>query len=640
MKHIQPLLILLIGTLIVWNIGCKKDDSLDNSNEVSNQDYEQILDVLSVLTDTQEKFYEFGATNGGNPLEAIMLTSDWLQDHSLVSNALAFDSSYIFISLNTGLETAFDFDDLATNGLSNYRGTKTSGELQRFFSNGDCSNLMENDKVFIYAAAHSDFYSTSEFDAVLDILNDEDIELEVSYCIDEDCTLDMLDNMNEYGLFIIDSHGSPDATLIGPTLEMPGSISIEELRDDINQFVDIVDQQLSSEIRGLISSGHLRIGSTGRINWASSWFNNSAASIYNITATSSYISQMPDMSETILFNNSCYSGYSLTIEGIDQPIFQAYTGNNPLTYYCYQTNSGDSYTIDNEFCKDMEIALLEGLLLDSDSTGNAHLNSSDAEYDCELEDACTRRGIVFMADPTAEPEPAFLKQFNEPDYCYGLCGGTFIDDRDQQEYDFVCFGDKNWMAENLNYASPNSLCFDDDPGLCNQYGRLYNFLGAFAGQTPVDRLAAVGIQGVCPQGWHIPSHQEWMDLEEAYGMPFDELDIITGPEAANRGAAADVGTILKASTNWLTPPTPGLTNSSGLAIQPGGVASYTGFFFDGTVGQQGRYWTSSYGEITSNNDPIIGRFFADLDAGVSSGEIAFIDGNPESGYMSCRCVQD
>ncbi len=55
---------------------------------------------------------------------------------------------------------------------------------------------------------------------------------------------------------------------------------------------------------------------------------------------------------------------------------------------------------------------------------------------------------------------------------------------------------------------------------------------------------------------------------------------------------------------------------------------------------QAQLWTSSYGEITTNNDPIIVRYFYAIETGVTAGSLAFIDGDPDSGYFSCQCVKD
>lgn len=115
--------------------------------------------------------------------------------------------------------------------------------------------------------------------------------------------------------------------------------------------------------------------------------------------------------------------------------------------------------------------------------------------------------------------------------------GSMTDERDAQTYKTVTIGTQTWMAENLNYADSvntpslmnNSWCYDDDPKKCAVTGRFYSFAAAIDSvalandkdnpqicgvETDCDRLsdenlALHPIQGICPEGWHLPSNAEW-----------------------------------------------------------------------------------------------------------------------------------
>ena len=50
-------------------------------------------------------------------------------------------------------------------------------------------------------------------------------------------------------------------------------------------------------------------------------------------------------------------------------------------------------------------------------------------------------------------------------------------------------------------------CYDNDTANCKIYGGLYDWHEAM-GYSEEE-----GAQGICPDGWHIPSNQDWADLD-------------------------------------------------------------------------------------------------------------------------------
>ena len=138
------------------------------------------------------------------------------------------------------------------------------------------------------------------------------------------------------------------------------------------------------------------------------------------------------------------------------------------------------------------------------------------------------------------------------------------DDRDGQTYRTVKIGDQWWMAENLNYAyleptetlDSSSFCYDNDPENCKQYGRLYVFSAAMdsaglfssdaegcgdGSECPFDHIVPKiykgysdtasslehPIRGVCPEGWHVPTVDEFVILFESVGGQNDEKEYWT-----------------------------------------------------------------------------------------------------------------
>ena len=94
--------------------------------------------------------------------------------------------------------------------------------------------------------------------------------------------------------------------------------------------------------------------------------------------------------------------------------------------------------------------------------------------------------------------------------------GVLSDPRDGNTYRTVKVGRQIWMAENLNYrartgsADTVGACFDDTSAACAKFGRLYSWSEALAGDSASD--SSIGLRGVCPLGWHLPSRSEWDTL--------------------------------------------------------------------------------------------------------------------------------
>jgi uncharacterized protein (TIGR02145 family) len=93
--------------------------------------------------------------------------------------------------------------------------------------------------------------------------------------------------------------------------------------------------------------------------------------------------------------------------------------------------------------------------------------------------------------------PFFSCSSDSDDCSSNLSSGTFIDSRDGQVYRSAEIGCQTWMAENLNYKTPKSICYNETQENCEKYGRLYAWEDAVKS---------------CPSGWHLPSEKEWCVL--------------------------------------------------------------------------------------------------------------------------------
>jgi len=182
---------------------------------------------------------------------------------------------------------------------------------------------------------------------------------------------------------------------------------------------------------------------------------------------------------------------------------------------------------------------------------------------------------------------------------------TFTDSRNGKTYNTVRIGNnKVWMAENLDYKTADSWCYDDDPYECDTYGRLYSWSAA--------------MNDACPNGWRLPSRSEWGDLARAAGG--------TG----TYGAGGTAGTKLKSNSGWnVLIWDLNATDDYGFAAMPGGYTNYfIGDFSD--AGDIGYWWTASEGN-TGNAYYRSMRYDSEsVDEGVKDKYIG----------MSVRCVRE
>lgn len=174
--------------------------------------------------------------------------------------------------------------------------------------------------------------------------------------------------------------------------------------------------------------------------------------------------------------------------------------------------------------------------------------------------------------------------------------GTFTDPRDGQIYATVDIGSQTWMAENLNYETPNSWTYDNDPANGDIYGRLYIWEEALT---------------VCPSGWHLPTDEEWSTLRTFLG------------EGVAGGKMKETGT-----THW-NAPNVAATNSSGFTALPGGYRNgYGGSFYH--LGTIGYFWSATEYSSTS-----AWYYYLSNDGGWLQ------DGNHSKTHgSSVRCIKD
>lgn len=184
-----------------------------------------------------------------------------------------------------------------------------------------------------------------------------------------------------------------------------------------------------------------------------------------------------------------------------------------------------------------------------------------------------------------------------------------VTDYDGNVYQTIVIGEQEWMAENLrttHYADGTPLVngngvgsiaadyttkyyfwfMNDSAANAATYGALYTWAAAMNGAASSDANPSE-VQGVCPCGWHLPSDEEWKQLEMELGMSQSDADS-TGWRGTNEGSK------LSGNANlWNDGPlenNPEFGYSGFLAI-PGGYRDLYGAYDH--LGNFARFWSAT-----------------------------------------------
>jgi uncharacterized protein (TIGR02145 family) len=185
---------------------------------------------------------------------------------------------------------------------------------------------------------------------------------------------------------------------------------------------------------------------------------------------------------------------------------------------------------------------------------------------------------------------------------------NFTDKRDYKTYQIMEFGNQTWMVENLAFNAGMGSYGYDDPIKDSIYGRLYTYECAL---------------NACPSGWHLPSDQEWQQLETELGLEENQLNLI-----GNRGDSIRIIMKEPGYRTW-TVNRPS-TNASGFTALPGGKFIPSLNKIDGLY-RYGFYLSST---INPDKQIVYSRLF-DYDFNGITRQLQSLD----EGF-SVRCVKD
>lgn len=199
-----------------------------------------------------------------------------------------------------------------------------------------------------------------------------------------------------------------------------------------------------------------------------------------------------------------------------------------------EQKSSSSENVDSSSSEDLKTSSSSKEL--NSSSENQQVSSSSAILDqsstSEIQGKSSSSELVEVSSSSVEQdvssssgEKAVWKYLN-PAVSYG----EMTDARDGQIYKTVKIGTQTWMAENLNYIdesvaktyAENGICLDGNLIKCGLYGGYYKWSMAVDSVSLRSKYGKCGygyncaiterVQGICPEGWHLPDTTEWKTL--------------------------------------------------------------------------------------------------------------------------------
>jgi len=230
---------------------------------------------------------------------------------------------------------------------------------------------------------------------------------------------------------------------------------------------------------------------------------------------------------------------------------------------------------------------------------------------------------------TVSSSSAVQSRFSSTGDCTNTYGTSSVTDcRDGQTYRTVTIGTQTWMAENLNYITDSSWCYNNTADSCAKNGRLYQWAAAMGLDPIYNEASAFNLgatltlrQGACPIGWHVPTGAEWITLEIAVG----------GKDVA--------GTVLKSTSGWDDGGNG--TDVYGFSAHSAGYRYYDNFGYDG----EAYFWSASEFFDADQSDPNSFAYTMFLSANYAKAS-DFIPYGYDDGYnskydsYSVRCLKD
>jgi uncharacterized protein (TIGR02145 family) len=264
-------------------------------------------------------------------------------------------------------------------------------------------------------------------------------------------------------------------------------------------------------------------------------------------------------------------------------------------------------------------------------------NSGDEVFDVKLSNL--KRDTTYYVRAVVENPTGIVYSEQTSFTTTNESSGVFIDTRDNNEYSWVQIGDQIWMVENLAYLpevnAPDDI--SDSIGDTRYYVYGYDGVEVDSAKSHLNYITHgvlynwYAAKNAAPNGWHLPTDDEWKKLEMYLGMSEEDANI-----EENASNECDRGTNealkLKSITEWSNSSLVSTDEVGFNALPSGELSPDAGF---NGIDITTSWWTSTEAEGKE------GDYIYDRSLFLSSPQVhrSSLFNDHRFGY-SVRCVKD
>lgn len=226
-------------------------------------------------------------------------------------------------------------------------------------------------------------------------------------------------------------------------------------------------------------------------------------------------------------------------------------------------------------------------------------------------------------------------------------GNPTLTDYDGNVYNTVQIGEQCWMKENLrttHYANgdgvtvgnlnnssdtvPYRLAPNNNETNVPIYGYLYNWSAVMHGAASSETNPS-GVIGICPNGWHVPSEAEWLELKN-YVSSQNQYSCSGNNQYIAKALASNTSDWTNSSNLCAVGNMPSSNNTTGFTALPSG-------FFDSYYSLFDIFSTASFWSATETNPSGVHHVHAEIDNTSPDVSIRHNGGRINDGF-SVRCL--